>query len=64
MNQVRKVLSQMTYQTILPQTEHYLDLGTGRTSQMIAKGDMPRKIVVFSCGGGSFVEYEFIKNLN
>ena len=26
--------------------------------------DVPRKIVAFSCGGGSFVEYEQIKALN
>ena len=54
----------MTYQTILPQGEYYLDMGTGKTIQQIPRADLPRKIVVFSCGGGSFVEYENIKNLN
>ena len=63
-NKVKNVLSQMTYQTILPEGEYYLDLSTGKTLKQIPKVDLPRKIVVFSCGGGSFVEYEFIKNLN
>ena len=54
----------MTYQTILPQGEYYLDMGTGKKIQQIPRADLPRKIVVFSCGGGSFVEYENIKNLN
>ena len=25
---------------------------------------MPRKVVVFSCGGGSFIEYEQFMSLN
>ena len=63
-NQVKRVLQQMTYQTILPQGEYYLEMGTGKTIQQIPRADLPRKIVVFSCGGGSYVEYENIKNLN
>ena len=63
-NQVKRVLQQMTYQTILPQGEYYLEMATGKTIQQIPRADLPRKIVVFSCGGGSYVEYENIKNLN
>ena len=63
-NQVKRVLQQMTYQTILPQGEYYLEMGTGKMIQQIPRTDLPRKIVVFSCGGGSYVEYENIKNLN
>ena len=63
-NQVKRVFQQMTYQTILPQGEYYLEMGTGKTIQQIPRADLPRKIVVFSCGGGSYVEYENIKNLN
>ena len=25
---------------------------------------MPRKVIAFSCGGGSFVEYDQVKQLN
>ena len=32
--------------------------------QQIPKVDVPRKVIVFSCGGGSFAEYEQIVNLN
>lgn len=32
--------------------------------QQIPKIDVPRKVIVFSCGGGSFVEYEQVKALN
>ena len=32
MNEVKKVLSSLTYQQILPQGQHYLDLGTGQRS--------------------------------
>ena len=48
----------LEYQGILPQGEYYLDLATGHQLQQIAKTDVPRKIVAFSCGGGSFFEYE------
>ena len=28
------------------------------------KASVPRKVLAFSCGGGSFFEYEQVKNLN
>ena len=32
--------------------------------QQMAKSDVPRKVIVFSCGGGSFYEYEQIRAIN
>jgi len=49
---------------MLQNGEFYFDVATGRKTQAIQRGDIPSKVVVFSCGGGSFVEYESFKGLN
>ena len=54
----------MEYSALLPAGEYYLDVGTGSKSQQLLKQDVPRKVVAFSCGGGSFFEYEQVKALN
>lgn len=61
---LKKVLYALEHQALLPQGEYYYDLSTGAKLQQIPKIDVPRKVVAFSCGGGSFVEYEQIKALN
>ena len=54
----------MEYQAMLPQGEYYYDLSTKQTLQQLPKADVPRKVVAFSCGGGSYVEYEQVKQLS
>jgi len=48
----------------LPQNENYYDVSSSKKSKLIYKHEIPRKAFVFTCGGGSFVEYEQIKYLN
>mmetsp|Transcript_4051 Transcript_4051/g.4940 ORF Transcript_4051/g.4940 Transcript_4051/m.4940 type:complete len:109 (+) Transcript_4051:164-490(+) len=61
---LKKVLHSLEYQAVLPQGESYFDLATRQSYQQLAKADVPKKVVAFSCGGGSFVEYDQIKQLN
>jgi hypothetical protein len=43
---------------VLPAGENYFDVATGTKTRVILDRDTPRKVFVFSCGGGSFSEYE------
>lgn len=60
----KKVISDLIAHTVLPAGENYLDVGTGKKSKVVVDREMPRKVFVFGCGGGSFVEYEQIRDLN
>lgn len=44
--------------------ENYSDIATGKKSKVLVERETPRKVFVFSCGGGSFFEYEQIRDLN
>jgi len=61
---LKKVLHSLEHQAMLPQGEYYLDLATGSKLKIVPKMDVPRKVIAFSCGGGSFFEYEQVKALN
>ena len=54
---VKRVMQGLEYQAQL-KGEFYFDLSSGQKLYQLAKSDVPRKVVVFSCGGGSFYEYE------
>ena len=55
---LKKVLHNLEYQAMLPQGECYIDLATDSQLRQIPKADVPKKVIAFSCGGGSFFEYE------
>ena len=55
---LKKVLHSLEHQAQLPQGEYYYDLGTKAQITQIPKTDVPKKVVAFSCGGGSFIEYD------
>ena len=61
---LKKVIHGLEHQAMLPQGEHYLDLATGVKLKQVPKVDVPRKVIAFSCGGGSFFEYEQVRALN
>jgi len=54
----------MVAHTVLPTGENYLDVGTGKKSKVLMEKEVPRKVFVFSCGGGLYSEYEQIRELN
>lgn len=60
----KKVITDMTSHVVLPAGENYLDVSTGKKSKVLVEKEAPRKVFVFSCGGGSFAEYEQIRDLN
>ena len=60
----KKVIADLMAHTVLPAGENYLDVGTGKKAKVVVEREKPRKVFVFGCGGGSFVEYEQVRELN
>ena len=60
----KKILSDLLGHTVLPTGENYYNVASGKKAKVIIEKEVPRKVFVFTCGGGSFYEYEQIRNLN